>query len=85
MGAYLGKKADALTTGGASGKYGLIGNAKSWYVVYTFDENDSTGTKEKLASKSKAADLYGGAARGIDSYTDYYRGSTETCVALKVR
>ena len=93
LGSYLGKKANALLTSTAEGsvhtsKYGLIGNATSWYVVYTFDTNDSAGVKAKLAAKAEDSDIYGGAARGIESYAEYYQNKaagSETCIALKVR
>ena len=92
LGAYLGKKADALLTSTTAGsehtsKYGLLGNATSWYVVYTFDEKDSTGVKAKLAAKAEEADIYGTAATTlkVSSFTDYYQNNGELYIALKVR
>lgn len=33
LGKYLGKKSDAFTSNGAAKKYGLVGDANSWYVL----------------------------------------------------
>ena len=90
LGSYLGKKADALLTSTTEGsahtsKYGLIGDATSWYVVYTFDANDSAGVKAKLAAKAEETDLYGGALPGTAFFTKYYANSSEGYIALKVR
>ena len=98
LGAYLGKKADALAAEGAAAKYGLVGNTTHWYVVYKFDANDNAAVKAKLAAKAKEADLFGGSATTVagiegtdEAPADYYtdtvaEGSTAAvCVALKVR
>ena len=86
LGEYLGKKADALTASGAAKKYGLVGNATSWYVVYALDTDDSTGVKTKLAAQAQATDIYGGASAAVTAFTDYYAvADTTTHIALKVR
>ena len=40
------------------GKYDLIGNGTSWYVVYRMDETDSGGVRKKLAAKADDVELY---------------------------
>ena len=89
LGSYLGKKADALLTStdddAHTSKYGLVGDATSWYVVYMFDTNDSAGVKAKLAAKAEETDLYGGALPYAGAFTKYYANSSEGCIALKVR
>ena len=85
LGSYLGKKADAFTSSGAAKKYGLVGNATSWYVVYALDTDDSAGVKAKLAAQADATDLYGGASAAATAFTAYYANGSETHIALKVR
>ena len=86
LGSYLGKKADAFTSSGAAKKYGLVGDANHWYVVYALDADDSTGVKNKLAAQANAVDLYAWTASTIpDSEAYYMVADTNTHVALKVR
>ena len=86
LGAYLGKKADALTASGAAKKYGLVGDASHWYVVYALDTDDSAGVKAKLAAQANAVDLYAWQAATIPETDAYYTvADTNTHVALKVR
>lgn len=86
LGSYLGKKADALKTGGAAAKYGLVGDANHWYVVYALDADDSAGVKAKLAAQANAVDLYAWQAATIPTSETYYTvAEANTHVALKVR
>ena len=86
LGAYLGKKADALATGGAAAKYGLVGDANHWYVVYALGTEDNAAVKAKLAAKAQEVDLYAWQAATIPDSEAYYTvADGNTHVAMKVR
>ena len=71
--------------------YSIVGDTDDWYVVYTFQTNDSAQVKTILKNKASAAGLYGGtAATSVETITTtagtYYGGTAaELVVALKVR
>ena len=96
LGAYLGKKADALltTTGDSAhtSKYGLVGSSTAWYVAYKLDASDSTGVRAKLKDRAEACDLYGVATvttTGDCGFANYYTNAetagSDFYIALKVR
>ena len=94
---YLGKSSTAtgFNLGDGSGKYGLVGGASSWYVVYQFATSDTAGIKAKLNAKANDVDLFGasdapdGEADGGEcGFSDYYDADAttiQTYIALKVR
>lgn len=58
---YLGKKysANSVSLGNAAGKYAIVGNELTWYVVYQLADSDTPNMRTKLAAKAKGADLLG--------------------------
>ncbi len=86
LGAYLGKKADALTASGAAKKYGLVGDGNHWYVVYALDTEDNAAVKAKIAAKAEEADIYAWQAATIPDTEAYYTVAENNIhIALKVR
>ncbi len=64
--------------------YKIVGSTTEWYVVYTFQTNDSAQVKTILKDKANTAGLFGGATDAT-TFTAYYTGGTEAAVALRVR
>lgn len=80
---YLGKKSGTVKLGDGTGKYGLVGNATAWYVVYQLTDADTAGLRTKLQGKATTADIYY-SANGTDFTYGYTNIAGNTHVALKV-
>ncbi|MBQ4431827.1 MAG: prepilin-type N-terminal cleavage/methylation domain-containing protein [Synergistaceae bacterium] len=64
--------------------YKIVGGTDEWYVVYTFQTNDSAQVKSILKDKASTAGLYGGTAEAT-TFTAYYANNSEAAIALRVR